>query len=79
MRMSVEIDDELMKKAMEVTGIKTKKGVVAEALRVYIYNHSGKSLADFLERHPQYHVKGGKAPRKGKQTCAQASTSTKRS
>ncbi len=66
MRMSIDIDEELMKKAKEVTGIKTMKGVVAEALKVYIDNHSGKSLADFLEKYPQYHLKGGKVPKKGK-------------
>ncbi len=66
MRMTIDIDEELMKKAKEITGIKTMKGVVAEALRVYIDNHSGKSLADFLERYPQYHLKGGTAHKKGK-------------
>jgi Arc/MetJ family transcription regulator len=33
MRTSIEIDDELMKQAMKVAGVKTKKAAVEEALR----------------------------------------------
>lgn len=33
MRTNIDIDDELLKKATEVTGLKTKKAVVDEALR----------------------------------------------
>lgn len=33
MRTNIDIDDELLKKATQVTGLKTKKAVVDEALR----------------------------------------------
>ena len=33
MRTNIEIDDELLKKAMKATGLKTKKAGVEEALR----------------------------------------------
>lgn len=33
MRTNIDIDDELMKTAQEVTGLKTKKAVVEEGLR----------------------------------------------
>jgi Arc/MetJ family transcription regulator len=36
MRTNIEIDDDLMKKAIAVTGSKTKKDVVDEALRLLV-------------------------------------------
>jgi Arc/MetJ family transcription regulator len=33
MRTNIEIDDDLLAEAMEATGLKTKRGVVEEALR----------------------------------------------
>lgn len=36
MRTNIEIDDNLMKKAMEVMGLKTKKETVEEALRTIV-------------------------------------------
>ena len=36
MRTNVVIDDELMAKALEVTGLKTKKAVIEEALRTLV-------------------------------------------
>jgi len=36
MRTNIEIDDTLMRKAMGATGLKTKRGVVEEGLRVLV-------------------------------------------
>ena len=36
MRTNVVIDDELMAEALETTGLKTKKGVIEEALRTLV-------------------------------------------
>lgn len=35
-RTNVVLDDELVREAMELTGIKTKRGVLAEALRTLV-------------------------------------------
>lgn len=44
MRTNIVIDDELMGKAMLLTGIKTKKEVVEEALRVLIRQSEQKTI-----------------------------------
>ncbi|KAB0680678.1 type II toxin-antitoxin system VapB family antitoxin [Aureimonas leprariae] len=36
MRTNIDIDDDLMKAAMEITGLKTKKDTVEEALRILV-------------------------------------------
>lgn len=36
MRTNIEIDDELMKEAMKVTGATTKKAAVEEALQLFV-------------------------------------------
>jgi Arc/MetJ family transcription regulator len=36
MRTNIVLDDELVKKAQELTGIKTKRGVLHEALRTLV-------------------------------------------
>ena len=36
MRTNIEIDDELMKKALALSGLRTKKAVVEEALKLLI-------------------------------------------
>ncbi len=36
MRTNIEIDDTLMRKAMGATGLKTKRGVVEEGLRLLV-------------------------------------------
>lgn len=44
MRTNIVIDDELMTKALEISGIKTKRAVVEEALRLLIrLNEQGRS------------------------------------
>ena len=46
MRTNIDIDDDLMKAAMEATGKKTKKEVVEEALRELIRKRRLKGLLD---------------------------------
>ena len=46
MRTNIVIDDEIMRAAMEVTGVRTKKGVVEKALREMIERGGRKNLAD---------------------------------
>jgi Arc/MetJ family transcription regulator len=40
MRTTIEIDDTLMRKAMRLSGLSTKKAVVEAALRLLIQTHS---------------------------------------
>lgn len=44
MRTNVVIDDQLMSKALEITGIKTKRAVIEEALRTLIRLRSQKQV-----------------------------------
>ena len=46
MRTNIFIDDEIMTKAMEVSGIKTKKDIVNKALQEFIVNNTKKNLLD---------------------------------
>lgn len=46
MRTNIEIDDELMARAMEATGLNTKKGVVEEALRQLIQLHEQSRIRE---------------------------------
>lgn len=46
MRTNIIIDDEIMRAAMEVSGIHTKKGVVEQALREYVARHTRKDLSE---------------------------------
>jgi len=46
MRTNIVIDDELMKRALQVSGCKTKKDVVELALQELIINHARMDLAD---------------------------------
>jgi Arc/MetJ family transcription regulator len=46
MRTNIVLDDELMAEATRLTGIKTKKDLVHEALRVLIATRKRKSLLD---------------------------------
>lgn len=43
---SIEIDDSLTQKAMDLSGIKTKKEVVERALIEFVANRSRKGLKD---------------------------------
>jgi len=46
MRTNIILDPRLIKEAQKLTGIKTKKGVVDEALRSLIHNLKRKSLLE---------------------------------
>lgn len=46
MRTNIIIDDELIKEALKITGIKTKKEIVNIALKELIENHKRKNLMD---------------------------------
>ena len=46
MRTNIVIDDELIRKAMQISGIKTKKEAVHTALLEFVNNRSRKDLRD---------------------------------
>lgn len=46
MRTNIFIDENLLKKVMEIAGVKTKKEAVEIALREYLENHTRKNLLD---------------------------------
>lgn len=46
MRTNIFIDDELIKKAMFIASVSTKKDVVAIALQEFVDRHTRKNLAD---------------------------------
>jgi Arc/MetJ family transcription regulator len=50
MRTNIVLDDELVAEAARVSGIKTKKDLVNEALRVFIATKKRKSLLDLKGR-----------------------------
>jgi Arc/MetJ family transcription regulator len=49
MRTNIDIDDELLAEAMEITGRKTKKAAVEEALRRVIETHQRREALKNLE------------------------------
>jgi Arc/MetJ family transcription regulator len=46
MRTNIDLDDQLLAEARRLTGIKTKRELVHEALRVLVENRRRKSLLD---------------------------------
>ncbi len=46
MRTNIVIDDEMMRAAMEVSGIRTKKDVVEQAIQEFVARRTRKNLAD---------------------------------
>lgn len=50
MRTNIVIDDELMTRALEISGIKTKRAVVEEALRLLIRLNEQGEIADLYGR-----------------------------
>ncbi len=46
MRTNIVIDDEIMRTAMEISGINTKKGVVEQALREFVARRARKDLGE---------------------------------
>ena len=64
MRTNIDLDDELVKEAMNVTGVRTKKEVVRLALQQLVRAHKKKNLLDLAGR---IHFRRGfdhKRPRK---------------
>ncbi|HEX3553873.1 MAG TPA: type II toxin-antitoxin system VapB family antitoxin [Thermoanaerobaculia bacterium] len=60
MRTNIVLDDDLLSEAIRVTGIKTKKDVVHEALRLLVATKKRKSLLDLkgkIEFAPGYDYK----------------------
>lgn len=60
MRTNIVLDDDLLDEAIRVSGIKTKKDVVHEALKVFIATKKRKSLLDLagkIEFAPGYDYK----------------------
>lgn len=61
MRTNIVLDDELLAEAARLSGIKTKKELVNEALRLFIATKKRKSLLDLrgkIELAPGYDYKG---------------------
>ena len=52
MRMTIVLDDDLVKEAVELTGIDSKRELVREALKVLIETRKRKTLLDFVQRRP---------------------------
>jgi Arc/MetJ family transcription regulator len=48
MRTNIEIDDKLMKKARKISGAKTKKAVVEEALQRMVQIHDQGRINDLI-------------------------------
>jgi len=46
MRTNILIDDDIMKMAMGISGVKTKKEVINRALREFVAFHSRKDLSE---------------------------------
>jgi len=46
MRANIFIDDEIMQRAIIVSGLKTKKKVIEKALYEFVASHSRKDLSD---------------------------------
>jgi len=46
MKTNIEIDEELMEKAMAISGIKTKKEAIEEALRQWVYTLALQKVED---------------------------------
>lgn len=46
MRTNIILDDELLKEALKLTGIKTKREIVNLALKELVENHKRKNLMD---------------------------------
>jgi Arc/MetJ family transcription regulator len=52
MRTNIEIDDELMAQALKLSGLKTKRAVVEEGLRLLIGLRRQASVADLYGKIP---------------------------
>ena len=52
MRTNIDIDDELLAEAMQLTGCKTKKALVEEALRRLVQLKRQAKIADYFGKLP---------------------------
>ena len=52
MRTNIEIDDKLMARAMELTGLRTKRAVVDAALRELVEHCSRQKLREAFGKYP---------------------------
>lgn len=52
MRTNIEIDDKLMSRAMELTGLRTKRAVVDAALRELVEYRSRQKLREAFGQYP---------------------------
>ena len=52
MRTNIEIDDKLMARALELTGLRTKRAVVDAALREFIEYRSRQKLLEAAGKYP---------------------------
>jgi Arc/MetJ family transcription regulator len=52
MRTNIEIDDELMARAMELTGLRTKRAVIDAALRELVEYRSRQKLREAFGKYP---------------------------
>lgn len=60
MRTNVAVDDSLVKEALSMTFVKTKKELVNLALREFVEHHRKKNLLEIrskIEFHPDYDYK----------------------
>lgn len=64
MATNLELDDDLVDRAMAVTGIRTKRALVEEALRALIRQHEQKEVRDLRGR-LHWGEPGGAKRRKG--------------
>ncbi len=57
MRTNIELDDKLIKEALKLSDVKTKKGVIHQALILYVEIKKKKNLKDLkgkISFHPDY-------------------------
>jgi Arc/MetJ family transcription regulator len=50
MRTAIDIDDALMRKAMRLSGLTTKKAVIEAALRLFVQTHSQGRIRRFRSK-----------------------------
>ncbi len=46
MRTNVVLDDQLVKKALRVSGMQTKRALIAKALEEYVHSHSALDIRE---------------------------------
>ncbi len=48
MRTTLELDEELLERARRLSGVRTKKGVIEEALREYVRTRATEKLKEMI-------------------------------